>query len=478
MRYRRRARWALAVAVSFVLLIAPAIWNGFPLLQYDTGGYLARWYEGILVPSRAVTYGLMLTASVPLAFWPVLIMQAGLTVWIIVLILRAHRLGGRPWLLAVMITLLSVFTTLPWLTAILLTDIFCGQAILALYLLMLRADALMRWERWTLFILIAVAASTHSATMAVLCGLLVCGGVVRLLNPRRLPDSRLQQGFWALVLGAGLVFSANYIVSGRLVWTPGGFALSFGRMLQDGIVKKYLDAHCPDPTLRLCAFQDELPQDADQWFWGNPLFDRLGRFAGLGKEMETITLRVIAAYPRLQLETAIAATGQQLIDVHTGEGVVNWIWHTYGIIDRFTPRLAPAMRAARQQQGGLSFDAINAVQYPVALIGMAALPVLLLLAAGGIVSVATGELAATILLAILGNAFVCGVLSNPHDRYGARVVWLAVFVGMLALAEIARRPAEIAVDRRRPMIDARLNEAEDGGRRDTRASRKKRNSRA
>jgi hypothetical protein len=479
MRHRRRAQWVLAVAVSFVLLIAPAIWNGFPLLQYDTGGYLARWYEGILVPSRAVAYGLMLTASVPLAFWPVLALQAGLTVWIVALILRAHRLGGRPWLLAVMITLLSVFTTLPWLSAILLTDIFCGQAILALYLLLLRGDALARWERWALFILIAVAASTHSATMAVLCGLLLCGGVVRLLDPRRLPDSRLQKGFWALVLGACLVFGANYLVAGRLVWTPGGFALSFGRMLQDGIVKKYLDEHCPDPALRLCAVKDQLPQDADQWFWGSPLFDRLGRFAGLGKEMETITVRSISAYPALQIRAALAASAGQLIDVHSGEGVVNWVWHTYGIIDRFTPQLAPAMHAARQQQGGFSFDAINAVQYPVALFGMAALPILLLLAASGVVSAATGELAATILLAILGNAFVCGVLSNPHDRYGARVVWLAVFVVLVAAADImTRRVPDVAVDRRHPMIGARLREAEDGGRRGARASRKKRAPRA
>ena len=35
-------------------LLIPAFWNGFPLLQYDTGGYLARWFEGTLVPSRAV----------------------------------------------------------------------------------------------------------------------------------------------------------------------------------------------------------------------------------------------------------------------------------------------------------------------------------------------------------------------------------------------------------------------------------------
>ena len=42
-----------------------------------------------------------------------------------------------------------------------------------------------------------------------------------------------------------------------------------------------------------------------------------------------------------------------------------------------------------------------------------------------------GFLAATIALAILGNAFVCGALSNPHDRYGARIAWLAPLVLLL-----------------------------------------------
>jgi hypothetical protein len=73
MRHRDRAQWALAAVLCGALLVAPAIWNGFPLLQFDTGGYLARWYEGTLVPSRAVTYGLMLNAGAPLAFWPVLL---------------------------------------------------------------------------------------------------------------------------------------------------------------------------------------------------------------------------------------------------------------------------------------------------------------------------------------------------------------------------------------------------------------------
>ena len=52
-----RAVWIAAVAIP-LLMLAPALWNGYPLLQWDTGGYLARWYEGYLVPSRSTVFGL------------------------------------------------------------------------------------------------------------------------------------------------------------------------------------------------------------------------------------------------------------------------------------------------------------------------------------------------------------------------------------------------------------------------------------
>ena len=119
--------------------------------------------------------------------------------------------------------------------------------------------------------------------------------------------------------------------------------------------------------------------------------------------------------------------------MHTGEGVLTTIWHTYAIIEKYTPQLVPAMRAARQQHGELSFTAINDLHYPPALIAMALLPVILGLAWRKAIPAPLGELAATVALALLGNAFVCGALSNPHDRYGARMVWLAMFVAILAL---------------------------------------------
>src|SRR5947207_15612964 len=123
-----------AFVVGLLMLLAPALWNGFPLLQYDTGGYLARWYEGYLVPSRSTLFGLFLHLGEGFHFWPELVLQSGCTIWVIWLALRAFGLGTGPWRLAVIVTGLSLFTAVSVLSSTLLTDIFAGLAVLSLHL--------------------------------------------------------------------------------------------------------------------------------------------------------------------------------------------------------------------------------------------------------------------------------------------------------------------------------------------------------
>src|SRR5437764_8144215 len=100
-------RIGVALAGTLILL-APALWNGFPLLQYDTGGYIARWYEGTLEQSRSTVYGLFLNALTYPDFWPALLAQTALTVWMLALVLRVHGLGGRPRVLIVTVASLAV----------------------------------------------------------------------------------------------------------------------------------------------------------------------------------------------------------------------------------------------------------------------------------------------------------------------------------------------------------------------------------
>ncbi len=93
-------------------------------------------------------------------------------------------------------------------------------------------------------------------------------------------------------------------------------------MLQDGIVNKYLDEHCPDATLQLCQYKNVLPNNADTGSGAAGYSTSSAALPGLGKEMERIAVESLAAYPAAAGgKTAAIATARQLVAVHTGEGV-------------------------------------------------------------------------------------------------------------------------------------------------------------
>jgi hypothetical protein len=429
----------LEAVAATLLLLAPALWNRFPFLQYDTGGYLARWFEGYLVPSRS-TDGLFALAGWPLDFWPVVALQAVAAVWVLSLVLRVHGLGERRFALLAMVALLAITTSLPWLADVLITDIFAGTSVLALHLLLFTRDSLGRSESLLTLLFIAFAGATHSATLAVLLAIVAGAALVRLIW--RDTVVALWRGAGAIALGAMMLLTANFALSGQFAWTPGGYGLVFARMLQDGIVTRYLDAHCGERALKLCPYRHALPRDADDFLWSAGVFDTLGRFDGLGEEMRTIVLESLVDYPGAQIEAALADTAEQLVTVASGEGVVTSIWHTYGIIDRYLPNVAPAMRAARQQHGEVGFGALNALHVPIALLSTLALPLVIWFAYRQDCA-DLARLAATVAVAILANAAVCGALSSPHDRYGARLVWIATLaVALAAMRLAASRQAE------------------------------------
>ena len=158
--------WIRVSAIAIpLMLLAPALWNGYPLLQWDTGGYLARWYEGYLVPSRSTVFGLYLHFGEGSGFWINLGIQALATLWLLQLTLRVFGLM-RPLRLVALSLVLILTTALPWLASMLLTDIFAGLSVLSLFILVLHGDRVSTPEKLLLFAFTAFAAATHSATLA------------------------------------------------------------------------------------------------------------------------------------------------------------------------------------------------------------------------------------------------------------------------------------------------------------------------
>jgi MFS-type transporter involved in bile tolerance (Atg22 family) len=94
----------------------------------------------------------------------------------------------------------------------------------------------------------------------------------------------------------------------------------------------------------------------------------------------------------------------------------------------------------------VSFRALNAIHIPVALVSIFLLPIIMLTRRSEYSDLRL--LAATVAIALLANAVVCGTLSNPHDRYGARLVWIATFaIALVAIRFVmtGRSQASVAV---------------------------------
>lgn len=90
------------------------------------------------------------------------------------------------------------------------------------------------------------------------------------------------------------------------------------------------------------------------------------------------------------------------------------------------------MRKAHQQHWEFDFRTMNLVHEPVALLSEFLLVGILVGAALRRKLDDIALLAGTVALALLGNAFRCGVLSGPHDRCGARMVWIATLTVLTA----------------------------------------------
>ena len=379
---------------------------------------------------RSALYGAFLYLGISSSFWLNIVLQAAMMTWLIVLALRTHGLGGRPWLAIGIVTLLSLTTSMPWFTAQLMPDILFPAAVLALHMLIFRDAMLGRAERYALVAVIAFAMPSHMAAAGMCVGVVLAVALMTRLRFIALPPSRLTFAAGAVAAGLALCPVSNYAITGNFAMTPGGSSFLFGRLVEDGIVIRYLNDKCPDPAIRLCAFRSNFPKDADTWLWdANSPFRTLNDFEGSDEE-KLIPRDTLALYPLMHVKSALAATAGQLIKFKTEvNGTDNA--PTISMFKVHTPGLFPEFMRARQQASGFNVAPLNVIHVPVAAFAMLCVVAALLVRRRLGLPPAFAGLAATMLLAFSANAVICGVFSHPVDRYQSRLVWLAVFVAAM-----------------------------------------------
>jgi hypothetical protein len=445
-RFRGKTRMALgeirgevlAFACLTPLLLAAVLWNGFPIIFYDTGAYVLEGLGGNFLVERSSVYSLFLRfAGAGASLWFVVLFQAAATAFVMVQCARAifPRLGLG--LFLILAAALIVGSGLPWYVGQIEPDCFTAIAVLTVYLPGFRTGALGRARVGILVALGGLAAAVHPSHLLLAGFLLALLAMMKAAlrfakNRSAYPSPRLAGPALVCFLGLALTIAGNFTFTHQIFVSRAGTSFLFARMLQDGIVMRLLDDTCPKSGYRLCAYRDALPPSADGWLWTpkSPFF-KLGHFEGTAAESGRIVRDALLRYPLMQLQLAVRDAATQFLRIRTGDQIEPQEWVLYPVLSHFMPAQMPAYLAARQQRGEMDFRVIGTLHVAVGFFSLAGLFVLLAMA---IFARRRAEAAflAFIAAALIGNAMICGVLSGPHDRYQSRLVWLTPFAILLA----------------------------------------------
>ena len=423
----------LAIAALCPLLLAVALWNGFPIIYYDTGAYVLEGLGHVFLPERSSVYSLFLEVSgARLSLWLIAFIQTAMTSFVLVQTIRLFLPRATFWTAIAVTAALCAATGICWYVGQIEPDCFTAIAILSVWLLAFGHD-LGRWRRGLLVAILALATAVHPSHLGLVAGLIVCIGLLRLSPWRERAPADFVRPLLAWLLAVGIILTCNFALSGGFFLSRSGPVFVFARLMQDGIVKRLLDDTCPQSGYQLCAYKGRLAHRADAWLWGpnSPFRSKLHGFAGTRSEDERIVFDSLRRYPLMHVEAAVKDSVTQFFTFRTGDQIEPQEWVLLAGFDRLLPGQKDAYLAARQQRGLIHFHIINMIDRTVGMVSLIGLFFVMQRMARRR-RWQELSLPVIVLLALVGNAIVCATFANPHDRYQSRIIWLPTLVLLLA----------------------------------------------
>lgn len=445
--------WPLGPHPIFIIVLAgalllPAVINGFPLIFPDTGTYLAIALGHDYAADRSSFYGFflkLLTSWIPgtAGLWAAVAVQSLLVAMVVTAVAkRVAPARERLVLLAA-----ALLTPVAFHVAQLMPDAFTGIAVLLAWLAARRDIS----RNGTILLWLAVSGValihyTHLALVAVVAGAtLLCELVMG--TPWKRLRWRIVASVAAVGAAALVQITLNGLVLGQRSVAPMGPMFLYARLNEDGQMKPWLQRHCGhDAPEAICALAPKLPDNSQRLLWApdSPLrkavWNRDANKMGWDviAAMDQANMGAIAEDPFRFLRSSASATVRQFLTFAPLDDLCPATCRTGGggveqTLRQFRPGSVPALDASLQVTDRTPKGIVRAIMIPVA-----ALALLLLPLAGWEAWRRRDREAITLVVAVftalLTNAALTGALSDIHDRYQSRIVWLAPLALFLLIA--------------------------------------------
>lgn len=461
---RVAGRQAWLIAFGTLLLMLPVAINGYPLLFYDTPGYLNTG-TGVLkriglleMPdhvaareqapmaagpeekktlaysdARSLYYGLLASVSKRLGGLHLIALLQAL--WVATAMVLAMRYTGPRTTRgkAGVLVAAAVVGGAAFSTSVILPDMAGGVLLLSFGLAAAYADRLRRFE-WAFWLLSIIAAICfHKAFLMVAVALFLISGFVS--------GRPLWRGKAGLLIGGSVAVSALLTFGADLavervtgVKTPHTpFVLA--RVVEDGTALSLLRKECPRRQWETCSMMPGMPMMAGEFLWTGTMRDGVHvpgwmekpvpQRARISAESNEIVRRTIANDPWGQLRATLSNAVDQFLYV----GVTR-----YDQSDTLARFLALTMASeAPRMRAGLFYERPEFLKGATAAIMISTLGSALALLIFSILRLTSGhqgKLTTFAMIVLIGaglNAALCGALAVVVDRYQGRLAWTLLF---------------------------------------------------
>ena len=332
--------------------------------------------------------------------------------------------------------------SLPFYTASLMPDIYAPIGILVIAGLTVFARQMTRWEILLSCVLGCLAVTAHLTHLATA---LVSIPVVALVSWM---FGRTKWWLAPLLIAGVTVFGfaelSTYRVAVKAKTDLEAVFMPFltARLIEDQVGYDYLERHCPDPAIVTCDLYDAL-QNSDEPLRltaSHILFKTTpeqGSFLHLNEDTrKRISEEQVTFVRAVLFEMPFRVVGAFLVNTFN-QARMNSVDMTLSTTTKITNLdgvggLAfGAFRDAAMTQDISWLGSANKIHNALYIVSLAVIAVMVLWP--GALPAQIRAFTILILLGILANAFLCGGLSQPATRYGARVIWLLPLAASLCV---------------------------------------------
>jgi hypothetical protein len=400
------------------------------------------------IGSRSALYGVVLAlaaraGSPDLVVW-LNLAAMWLAVWLVARVaVRVWGLSAAPSGVAATLLLAGSSGSLPFYIAFLMPDLLAPILILMLALPCAWFRQMLGWER-AFCVILAVAAVVAHPSHLLMAGILV--PLAAVIAPVGLRNRLVLLGVLAgIVVGAGvaerLLFDrmVERVQGGQVVYQP----FLTARLIDDGPGYAYLASVCPDAATATCALYDRLSQPGDPLRFDAPMliFSRDSQYGSyrllpldvqtaIADEQVRFATRVMLDRPGAVIAAVAENTWRQVLLFSVAmtlpeEAAVKMAVAPKGHL----PEGYAKGRLIGGDAGWVgTLTWVHGLVYAASLVAIA-----VLLAMPRPAGRPVARFVAMVLMGVVANALVCGAISEPAARYGARVMFLLPMTAALLL---------------------------------------------